>query len=84
MLSCSGESEAQNEIVKKSGTKSIQSRLRNLKFGVDYKLGDIMPVYYKYGNITDTEYYIVSGVDIKMTTGDSYEEPVLKKFKEAS
>ena len=84
VLSCSGESEAQNEIVKKSGTKSIQSRLRNLKFGVDYKLGDIMPVYYKYGNITDTEYYIVSGVDIKMTANDSYEEPILKKIKEAS
>jgi len=81
VLSCSGESEAYDELLKKTGNKSIQSRLRNLKFGVHYKLGDIMPVFYKYGNISDTEYYIVNGVDIKMTAADSYEEPILKKYK---
>ena len=80
VLSCSGESEAHDEILKKSAKKSITSRLRNLKFGVHYTLGDIMPVYYKYGSITDTEYYIVNGVDIKKTSTDSYEEPILKKY----
>lgn len=80
VLSCSGESEAWDELIKKSGTTNIQSRLRNLEFGKDYNLGDIMSVYHKYGNITHAESYIVNGVDIKITADDSYEEPILKKY----
>ena len=80
VLSCSGESEALDEILKKCGKFNIQSRIRNLKFGTDYNLGDIIPIYYKYGNIADTQYYLVSGVDIKMTVGDSYEEPILQRY----
>ena len=80
VLSCSSESEANDELLKKSGQFNIQSQIRNLKFGTDYKLGDIVPVYYKYGHISDTQYYIINGVDIKMTIGDSYEEPILKRY----
>ncbi len=80
VLSCQSESEAIDELFKKSETGKIQSRLRNLKFGVDYELGDIVPVYYRYGGVSDTQYYLVSGIDIKMTDNDSYEEPVLKKY----
>lgn len=80
VLSCSGESEAWDELIKKSGTTNIQSRLRNLQFGKDYHLGDIMSVYHKYGNISHEESYIVNGVDIKITADDSYEEPILKKY----
>ncbi len=80
VLSCSGESEAFDELLKKSDVNTVQSRLRNLKYGVDYKLGDIMPVYYKYGQITSTQYYMVSGVDIRLASADNYEEPILKKY----
>lgn len=80
VLSCSSESEAIDELFKKSETGKIQSRLRNLKFGVDYELGDVVPVYYRYGGISDTQYYLVNGIDIKMTDMDSYEEPILKRY----
>ena len=80
VLSSSGKSEAVDELVRKSETKKIQSRLRNLKFGVDYNLGDVVPVYYKYGGISETQKYIVNGINIKMTASDSYEEPVLKRY----
>ncbi len=80
VLSCSSESEAIDELFNKSETDKIQSRLRNLKFGVDYELGDIVPVYYRYGGISDTQYYLVNGIDIKMTDMDSYEEPILKRY----
>ena len=81
VLSCSGESEAADALKKKTATKKIESRLRNLKFGVDYNLGDIMPVYFSYGSFETTQYYIINGVDIRMTSTESYEEPSLKIYK---
>ncbi len=82
VLSSTNESEATDELFKKSETKKIQATLRNLKFGVDYKLGDILSVYYQYGGFISEQRYIVNGVDIKMTTTNSFEEPILKKYYE--
>lgn len=80
VLNGTNESEAYDELLKKSDSKNIQSRLRNLRFGADYDIGDILPVYYRYGSVSETEYYIVDGVDIKLSVNESYEEPILKKY----
>ncbi len=80
VLNGTSESEAFAELSKKTDTKNIRARLRNLKFGIDYDIGDILPVYYRYGNVSETEYYLVDGVDIKMSVGENYEEPILKKY----
>ena len=79
ILSGSGLSEAEANLSKKTVTSEVTAKLRRLKFGKDYQLGDIVPVYVKFGDFEKMEYYQITGVDIMLSQNDCYEEPTLKK-----
>ncbi len=80
VLDASGKSEAEDELNKKRYTQTIESKLRNLSFRKDYNLGDIIPVYAKFGSFEKLEKYKITGVNIKITPTDSYEEPILTLY----
>lgn len=84
VLSSQGESEASDEIIKKSKTNTITTNFRNLKFGIDYNLGDVFLVYFKFGEFECSDYYMVTGVDIKYSPTQIFENPILKQSKKLS
>jgi len=80
VLSGSGESEAEDNLSKKVLSQKVEAKLRSLRFGKDYELGDIIKVYVKFGNFEKLSSYKITGVDIKITSEDSYEEPIFKQI----
>lgn len=78
VLDCTGQSEAQDELSKRSISESTKAKLRELKFGTDYSLGDIVAVHVKMGGFEKETSCMVNGADIKMTHEYSYEEPDLQ------
>ena len=80
ILDASGKSEAEDALFKKKFTQTIEAKLRNLSFRKDYNLGDIIPVYAKFGNFEKMDKYKITGVNIKITPTDSYEEPILTPY----
>lgn len=77
-----GKSEAEDELIKKQTTEKIETKLRELKFGKDYNIGDVVSVYVSFGSYKRLRKYFVSGVNISMSTYKSFEEPVLTLFEE--
>lgn len=68
--------EAMNELLSKVAKYKISTKTRNIEFGVDYNLGDIVRV-----QIGDkTAYKIVDGVDIWQEKGYG-EQPILKDWE---
>ncbi|MDY3928591.1 MAG: hypothetical protein SOZ34_04415 [Clostridia bacterium] len=81
VLNASGQSEAEDELQKRRFTQTIEAKLRNLSFRKDYNLGDIIPVYVKFGSFEKMSKYKITGVNIKITPTDSYEEPILTLYE---
>ena len=77
-----GKSEAEDELLKKQITEKIEAKLRGLKYGTDYNIGDVVSVYVRFGSFKRLSKYFVSGVNICMSTYKSFEEPVLTLFEE--
>lgn len=78
VLNASGLSEAEDTLNCKKILRSVEAKLRSLKFNEDYSLGDIIPVYIKLGRYEVLKKYRVEGVDIQMSQDECYEEPILK------
>lgn len=82
VLSGVGKSEAEDELLKKKTTENIEAKLRDLKYGTDYEIGDVVSVYVRFGTFKRLSKYFVSGVNISMSVNESFEEPVLTLFEE--
>ena len=78
VLDCAGKSEAQDELLKRKISESTKAKLRTLKFGADYNVGDIVSVHVKFGSFEKESQCLIDGADIQMTREYSYEEPDLQ------
>ena len=77
VLDCSGESEARDALSKRNITSSTNAKIRELEFGKDYFLGDVVTVHVKFGKNEMQAECMINGVDIQMTRQSSYQEPDL-------
>lgn len=77
VLDSSGESQARDTLEKRNIIDSTTAKLRNLEYGKDYGLGDMVSVYVKQGSFEKLSRCMIQGVDIQLTRERSYEEPIL-------
>ncbi len=77
-LSGSAENEASDELVTKAYNRQISMQTRNLVWGKDYKLGDIVTAKIIKGALEVTEQKRIKGVHIWSEYGDSGEQPIFE------
>lgn len=75
LLSSQTESEAQSELIKKKRMQDISLMTKELKYGRDYSLGDILRVQKAGGSIRLTQKKKVVAVNIWYEQGNSGEQP---------
>lgn len=78
----SGESadEATVSLKEKKENAQISLKMRNLKFGRDYNIGDIVRIQILKGNLRTTEKKLISGVRILKKDGFSEEIPIFSEI----
>lgn len=69
---------AKTELAAKKWLRRVTGKMRRLKFGTDYDLGDIVSVQMERGNFRRTTKCRVTGVHIWEEVNDSGEEPILE------
>ena len=77
-----GTSEAEKELQRKKLVKKIDAKIRKLNFSDDYNIGDSVTAYVKFGEFEKMNRYIISGVNIKYTSGENYIQPVLEEYEQ--
>lgn len=78
VLKSTSKVEAENELKEKKADYKLTAKTRNIEFGKDYLIGDILRI--KHGSITD--YLRVESVDIWQEGVEIGQEPTLKDYEE--
>lgn len=78
VLKATNETEAKNELEEKNADYKLTAKTRNIEFGKDYLIGDIVRI--KHGDVTDK--LRVESVDIWQEGVEFGQEPTLKDYKE--
>lgn len=78
LLDSETESEARLRLAENKQKSSISLKLRNLKFGIDYRLGDILRVQITKGSFRTAERKMISGVHISNNGRFTEETPILE------
>ncbi len=78
ILDAESAANAQTELAAKSWIRNAEGKIRRLKFGKDYNLGDIVSVQMERGDFRRTTRCRVTGVHIWEEENESGEEPVME------
>lgn len=82
VLSKETDSDAQKELSKYKIDENITAKLKNIKYGKDYDIGDIITMQFMKGDLKKTQKMKVSGVEFWHEAGDTGEAPRLEKTEE--
>lgn len=80
-LAANCESEAQKQLKTKNFVSGIDAKMQKYTYGSDYAIGDVVKAYVKFGDFCKTCSCMISGVNIKITPEQLYEEPILKEYE---
>lgn len=78
VLSCNNESEAASELKKKIRKEKIQTKIRNLVYGIDYNLGDVLKLQKVTGNHRITHEKRITGVNLWYEHEGSGAQPIFE------
>jgi len=79
VLSSYTESDAKREVDAADIEESITARVRNLQFGKDYGLGDVVMLSLNMNELKRTKKYRITGVEIWEESGDEGEQPIFEE-----
>lgn len=82
VLSGSNNSEAKTDLNKKKETEKYEAKIRNLKYGTDYNLGDVLRFQIVKGSVKKTVRKRVTAINIFKEAGSSGEAPTLSDMEE--
>ncbi len=74
--------EAESKILEKSKTSTVNAKVKNVSFGTDYNLGDIVRISKKAGGKTINEKMKITGVNLWQENSSSGEMPLFSEYKE--
>lgn len=74
--------DARNEINSHKIEEELSVKVKNLKFGKDYNLGDIVTVSIDTESLKRTKKYRIIGLELWQETGDSGERPIFEETEE--
>lgn len=82
VLSGANSSEAKTDLKKKKINEECEAKVRNLKYGVDYNLGDILRFQIVKGDFKKTVLKRVTAISLWNEQGSSGESPILSDMEE--